>query len=262
MRRQLRWPRAHYKRCAASNCGFCPSFRHAAQLRWPRAHCKRCAASNCGIRPSFRHAAQLRWPRAQYKHGTASTCKCIIFAPLFALCINLQLNYEGQEHITRMVQPMSVPTPPSPSHPAACTPNPNLNTIPSTPVGDFSSTHHHHHHHQQQQQQQQEQQQQRQQQEPSPLQQQQQQQQEGPGGVDMNIGVVGRESGSGKAGHVKEEGEEAGDKQRLKGGVEAGGGEMNEVLVWKSERTVLAAVRPVGGARPIELEVYSTKDPK
>ena len=78
----------------------------------------------------------------------------------------------------------------------------------------------------------------------------------------MNIGVVGRESGSGKAGHVKEEGEEAGDKQRLKGGVEAGGGEMNEVLVWKSERTVLAAVRPVGGARPIELEVYSTKDPK
>jgi len=179
VRRQLRWPRAHYKRCAASNCGFCPSFRHAAQLRWPRAHCKRCAASNCGIRPSFRHAAQLRWPRAQYKHGTASTCKCIIFAPLFALCINLQLNYEGQEHITRMVQPMSVPTPPSPSHPAACTPNPNLNTIPSTPVGDFSSTHHHHHHHQQQQQQQQEQQQQRQQQEPSPLQQQQQQQQEG-----------------------------------------------------------------------------------
>jgi hypothetical protein len=33
-----------------------------------------------------------------------------------------------------------------------------------------------------------------------------------------------------------------------------------ELLAWPSEKTVLAFTRPLGGSRPLEVEVWSSKD--
>lgn len=67
--------------------------------------------------------------------------------------------------------------------------------------------------------------------------------QQGTGGA----GGVGGSSGSGSGGVGVEW-----------GGAHGGGG----VVAWRSEAVVVAAPRPVGGARPLEVEVFSSKDPK
>lgn len=77
-----------------------------------------------------------------------------------------------------------------------------------------------------------------------------------------------RESQGAKAssdGGGKGKGRAHGGRDGDKGAGKGRGGQHEhacDVLTWQCERAVLAAVRPVGGARPLELELHCSKDPK